>query len=37
MEKLSPGCLTDTRQSQQGTSLTNEGSCPVLWGNSVLP
>ena len=26
---LSPGCLTDTRQ----TSLTNERPCPVHWGN----
>ena len=26
--KLSPGCLADTGQ----TSLTNEGLCPVHWG-----
>ena len=27
--QLSSGCLADTRQ----TSLTNEGPCPVCWGN----
>ena len=27
--QLPPGCLADTGQ----TSLTNEGPCPVSWGN----
>ena len=27
--QLPPGCLADTGQ----TSLTNEGPCPVQWGN----
>ena len=31
--KLLPGCLADTRQSHYGTSLINEGPCPVCWGD----